>query len=140
MCECAVDSDVTLTIWSKCKFLRQEALFASERRLVVNPTTDIVEAIYGFLNVDDRDFCCVVAYDGKTAHPLRADIPLYAKTMHSLGGIHLQLSAKMDYSHTCFFCDIEFDCIPEGYHLHKPPRDNKFGCECHRDPAVGSVT
>ena len=122
----AVDSDVTLTIWSKCKFLRQEALFASERRLVVNPTTDIVEVIYGFLNVDDRDFCCVVAYDGKTAHPLRRDIPLYAENfaMHSLGGIHLQLSAKTDYSHICFCCSKEFECIQEAYRLNKPPRDN----------------
>ena len=138
----AVDSDVTLTIWSKCKFLRQEALFASERRLVVNPTTEIVEVIYGFLNVCDRKFCCVVAYDGKTAHPLRRDIPLYAENfaMHSLGGIHLRLSAKTYYSHICFCCGKEFECIPKEYRLTKPPRDNKFGCECHRDPAVGSVT
>ena len=138
----AVDSDVAITIWSNCKFLRREALFASERRLVVNPTTEIVEVIYGFLNVDDRDFCCVVAYDGKTAHPLRRDIPLYAENfaMHSLGGIHLQLSAKTDYSHICFCCSKEFECIQEAYRLNKPPRDNYFGCECHHDPGVGSGT
>ena len=133
---------MTVTIWSRCKFLRQEALFASERCLVVNPNTDIVGTMYAYLNVDDRDFCCVVAYDGETAHPLRVSNPLYAKNfaMHSLCGIHLQLSAKMDYSHICFFCGNEFDCIPEDYRLTKPPRDNKFGCECHHDPGVGSVT
>ena len=132
---------MTLTISTNCKFLRTEAFFASERHLVVNTNTDIVEAIYSFLYVDDRELCCVVAHD-TTAHPLRADNPLYAKNfaMHSLGGVHLQLSAKMDYSHICFFCGNEFDCIPEGYRLTKPPRDNKFGCECHHDPGVGSVT
>ena len=67
--EYAVGREVTLTISSNCKFLQKEAFFASERRLVVNPNTDIVEAIYTFLYVDDREFCRVVAHDGTTDIP-----------------------------------------------------------------------
>ena len=126
---------VQLVLSSTCPYLDTRCHFGSTRRLRISVDTDIRAVLYSYLYV--RDFALMATEPQGQVHDFSVLASLPARDLCVCGEreIHLQVQAKLEFSHICAACGDRFCCIPEGYPPPAdcvPPPDNSEGCECHR--------
>ena len=135
--EYALATWVHLVISSTCPHLDTRCHFGSTRRLRISVDTDIRAVLYSYLYVNE--FALMATEPQGQVHDFSVLSRLPARDLCVCGEreIHLQVQAKLEFSHECAVCGDSFRCIPLGFPAPadcecEPPPDNKEGCECHR--------
>ena len=126
---------VQLVLSSTCPHLEERCHFGLTRRFGISLDTDIRDVLYSFLYVHEFALTATDTQGKLHDFSVLSRLPARNLPVFCEREIHLQVQAKLEFSHICAACGDRFRCIPQGYPPPAdcvPPPDNSEGCECHR--------